>query len=57
MSDKTLEGLVRSYARQDLEEMAETLGLNSSDYPNKWTIAEAILKKREEQRERGLEWV
>jgi hypothetical protein len=55
VSEETVEILVGSYSRAELDGMAEALGLNSADYPNKISIAEAILKTREEQRER--EWI
>jgi len=52
MSEGNIEELVESQSRAELDEMAEALGLNSTDYPNKRSIAEAILKTREEQQER-----
>ena len=52
MSEQTVEELMRSCSRAELDKMAEALGLNSVDYPSKRSIAEAILKTREEQRER-----
>jgi len=52
MAEETVEELVGSHSRAELDGMAEALGLNSADYPNKRSIAEAILKAREEQGER-----
>jgi len=52
MSEENVEELVGSYSRAELDGMAEALGLSSADYPNKRSIAEVILKTREEQRER-----
>lgn len=52
MSEETLEELVESYSRVALDEIAEALGLDSADYPNKRSISEAILTAKEEQRER-----
>jgi len=50
MSEESVKDL-ESYTRRELDEMAEALGLKSTDYPNKRSIAQAILKAREEQRE------
>jgi len=52
MYEETVEELMGSYSRAELDGMAEALGLSSADYPNKRSIAEVILKTREEQRER-----
>jgi len=51
MSGESVEEL-ESHTRKELDEIGESLGLRSTDYPNKRSIAEAILKARKEQRER-----
>jgi len=50
MSEEGVEELEK-YTRRELDEIAESLGLKSADYPNKSSVAQAILKAREEQRE------
>jgi len=54
MAEQTVEELVESYSRRELDDMAESLGLNSADYPNKASIAQALLKARREKREREM---
>jgi len=45
--EKEIEELSEIYLRSELDGIAEDLGINSSDYPNKSTISEAILMMRE----------
>jgi len=52
MSEETVKELMENYSRAELDGMAEALGLNSTNYPNKRSITEAILKTREKQLER-----
>ena len=42
-----VEELVAEFKRRELNEIARSLGLNPDDYPNKRTIADAILEARE----------
>ena len=47
MSDETVEELVMAYPRRELDEMARGLGLDTSEYPNKRGVAEAIVMARQ----------
>jgi len=51
MSEETVEDLMVSYNRVALDEIADAIGLDSAQYPNKRSIAEAILTAKAEQRE------
>jgi len=52
MYNETVEELMGRSSRAELDGMAKALGINSADYPNKRSLAEVLLRTRDEQRKK-----